>query len=252
MKQKEILIIATAALLIFAVSCGQQRPKESVTVTVVEADFDFEDGRHSIDVKMDREIEEDESTFGYVHAFGNAAEAWEKEIDKIYQTLMTKLQGDCRNKLQTAQKAWLAFKEDETTFINSYWAQFSGSMFSVFSASHRLFVVRQRAFQLYSYYDKNIYAPDCYLETDKYKTEEEWDKVLNENYQALMKKLGKENQDKMRAAQRKWLAYRDAEDDCYNSCCLLIVNPDYLLLLIQERALRLGKYSNDFDSFYED
>jgi uncharacterized protein YecT (DUF1311 family) len=41
----------------------------------------------------------------------------------------------------------------------------------------------------------------------------EWDKELNKNYQALMKRLKKDEQAKLKASQRQWIKYRDAEFD---------------------------------------
>ena len=41
--------------------------------------------------------------------------------------------------------------------------------------------------------------------------EEAWDAELNRLYKALMATLEKEDQDRLRAAQRAWIAYRDAE-----------------------------------------
>lgn len=44
-----------------------------------------------------------------------------------------------------------------------------------------------------------------------------WDKELNKNYNALLKTLSKAEQEKLRASQRKWIAYRDAELDFSNT-----------------------------------
>jgi uncharacterized protein YecT (DUF1311 family) len=78
---------------------------------------------------------------------------------------------------------------------------------------------------------------------------DEWDKLLNENYKALMGKLSKEQQDKLRASQREWIKFRDLEYE---------FNADYLLEnggsgarvgmvafqcdFVRDRALALGTY----------
>ncbi len=41
--------------------------------------------------------------------------------------------------------------------------------------------------------------------------EKEWDKLLNENYKALMKKLDKESGEKLRKSQKEWIKFRDLE-----------------------------------------
>jgi uncharacterized protein YecT (DUF1311 family) len=182
-------------------------------------------------------------------ACNNAAEAWEKEMDNYYQTLMAKLPKEGRNKLQAAQKAWIAFKEDNIKFINEYWSTFSGSMFVANSAFDRLFLNRQRALQLLSYYDKDALDQVNYLSSEDIQTEEEWDQLLNEYYWLLVERLDPKYEESLRAAQRKWMVFRDAEDECYRSCSRLPLQPDYRILLIQDRTLRLKSYIDEFD-FY--
>lgn len=43
----------------------------------------------------------------------------------------------------------------------------------------------------------------------------QWDKKLNSNYQALLKSLEPAAQTKLKAAQRLWIQYRDANCDTY-------------------------------------
>jgi uncharacterized protein YecT (DUF1311 family) len=46
---------------------------------------------------------------------------------------------------------------------------------------------------------------------------EAWDKELNMNYKLVMSKLSKEAQEKLKQAQRNWIAYRDKELElCYS------------------------------------
>ena len=76
----------------------------------------------------------------------------------------------------------------------------------------------------------------------------EWDKLLNENYKALMQNLEKEQQEKLRASQREWIKFRDMEFDFNES-----YNSDYGTMaginisafqcsFVRERALALGIY----------
>ena len=80
----------------------------------------------------------------------------------------------------------------------------------------------------------------------------EWDKLLNENYNALMKKLPKDEQGKLRASQREWIKYRDLEFDFNDNYwskfrgTMYMGNPKgYQIRFIRERALRLGYYLED-------
>jgi uncharacterized protein YecT (DUF1311 family) len=79
--------------------------------------------------------------------------------------------------------------------------------------------------------------------------EGEWDKLLNANYQALMKKLGKENQEKLKASQREWIKFRDLEfafsGNFYgglDGTMYRVVAADFRTNFVRERALRLGSY----------
>jgi uncharacterized protein YecT (DUF1311 family) len=78
---------------------------------------------------------------------------------------------------------------------------------------------------------------------------EAWDKELNKNYQALMKKLDKKNQEKLRASQREWVKYRDLEFEFNNNfwanfdgTMYLLFPLDFQLEFIKERTLSLGSY----------
>jgi uncharacterized protein YecT (DUF1311 family) len=82
---------------------------------------------------------------------------------------------------------------------------------------------------------------------------DEWDKLLNANYQALMKALDKENQELLRASQREWIKFRDLEFEFSDSFWTregtmyaqvrLACKRDF----VRERALKLGQYLEDWD-----
>jgi len=263
---KTIFLIASA--LLFLAFYGERQQEVAITATETEndggfevtaektevqteVDFDGKKNKHPIDIRMDKEFEEALTTADFRQVYENALEAWEEEMNKNYQTLMDKLsKQECRQKLENAQKAWLAFSNDEQSFNYSYWCLFQGTMYANNPLSYKTYSVRKRAFVLSLYYDKNISTADIYYQHKSSKTEEELDKMLNKNYQALMKKLSKENQGKLRLAQRKWITYRDAEDDCYNSCCLKTLNPDYRLFIIEERVNQLNYYLDDLIEYF--
>ena len=80
----------------------------------------------------------------------------------------------------------------------------------------------------------------------------EWDKLLNENYKALMQKLTKEEQEKLRASQREWIKYRDLEFafnekywEQFMGTMYVGNSTAYQLMFVRERALRLGYYLED-------
>ena len=81
---------------------------------------------------------------------------------------------------------------------------------------------------------------------------EAWDKLLNENYNALAKKLDKENQERLRASHREWIQYRDLEFrfnseywGTFQGSMYVSFPLAYQSNFVRERALRLGYYLND-------
>jgi uncharacterized protein YecT (DUF1311 family) len=82
----------------------------------------------------------------------------------------------------------------------------------------------------------------------------EWDKLLNKNYNALMKQLKKAGQDKLKASQNAWIKYRDLEF-AFNSdfwgnfdgTMFLPMPSGFQCDFIRERALELGAYLTNLD-----
>ena len=82
----------------------------------------------------------------------------------------------------------------------------------------------------------------------------EWDKLLNENYKALMGKLSKQEQEKLRASQREWIKYRDLEFAFNEEYWSKFMGTMYIPFpyafqsnFVRERALRLGFYLEDLN-----
>ena len=83
---------------------------------------------------------------------------------------------------------------------------------------------------------------------------QEWDKLLNKNYSALMKKLGKEDQERLRASQREWIKFRDLEFAFNENYWGGFEGTMYRTFpfafksdFVRERALRLGYYLEDLN-----
>jgi uncharacterized protein YecT (DUF1311 family) len=84
--------------------------------------------------------------------------------------------------------------------------------------------------------------------------EGEWDKLLNKNYQALMKRLGKDEQAKLKAAQLEWIKFRDADFafngkfwSGFDGSMFRLNSPSDRADFVRDRALRLGRYLSDLD-----
>jgi uncharacterized protein YecT (DUF1311 family) len=77
----------------------------------------------------------------------------------------------------------------------------------------------------------------------------EWDKLLNKNYQELMKNLSEGEQSKLKASQRKWIEYRDLEFAFnagywgkFQGTMYSVIPYDYQAEFVKTRALELGAY----------
>lgn len=80
---------------------------------------------------------------------------------------------------------------------------------------------------------------------------EEWDTELNKYYSLLIDKLSIDEQEKLRAAQRKWLEYRDKEFEFIETMhgnmegtMWKIVEADSRNNVVRQRALELTSYYN--------
>ena len=83
----------------------------------------------------------------------------------------------------------------------------------------------------------------------------DWDRLLNENYRALMQKLSGEEQEKLRVSQREWIKYRDLEFEFRSSVYGDFQGTIYLLApgmfqcsFVRDRALSLGYLLDDLDN----
>ncbi len=76
-----------------------------------------------------------------------------------------------------------------------------------------------------------------------------WDRELNRNYNALSKKLSPRDREVLKAAQKKWLEYRDQEFKLIDTIYSQLQGTMYIPLRVEERiaivkqrALKLGNH----------
>ena len=82
----------------------------------------------------------------------------------------------------------------------------------------------------------------------------EWDKLLNENYRALMQDLSNELQEQLRASQREWIKFRDLEfafnadfHSYFGGTIARINAAAFQCAFVRERALALGSYLKSYE-----
>lgn len=97
---------------------------------------------------------ENQSTVGMIGCTENALNSWDIEMNKYYKLLSdTLLSANEKQRLKSAQKKWIEFRDLEFSFIEIAYSNLQGSMWSVVMSGKKLEVVKQRALELKAYYD---------------------------------------------------------------------------------------------------
>lgn len=82
-----------------------------------DGNFCGTDKPHPIDVEAGKRMETAMTTVDIRDAQGQAYQAWDKELNRIYRELMRGLDKDSAAKLKKAQKAWIAFRDSEVDWL---------------------------------------------------------------------------------------------------------------------------------------
>lgn len=100
---------------------------------------------HPIDAAMEKEMRENSSTAGTLRAIVSAEEKWDGVMNERYKDLQKRLPpGDLAN-LKSAQKAWLAFRDQEFALIERVYRRQEGTMYIPMRAHARMKLVKTRA-----------------------------------------------------------------------------------------------------------
>jgi uncharacterized protein YecT (DUF1311 family) len=91
------------------------------------------------------------STAGQTECETAAYRAYDRRMNAAYATLMRKLPSQAAARLRAAQRAWLAFRESDSTARSALYATRQGTMYVPMQASDATDVVRDRALQLEGY-----------------------------------------------------------------------------------------------------
>jgi len=82
-----------------------------------------------------------------------------------------------------------------------------------------------------------------------YKAHDAWDKELNKNYTALMQRLSPQEKEILKAAQKKWLEFRDSEYKVIDAVYAKLQGTMYITMrvgerldIVKQRALALKSY----------
>lgn len=76
----------------------------------------------------------------------------DKELNKIYLSLKSKLPKDRQKELKASQRQWIKFRDAEFKLINNNWSRASfGSSFAISRGEYSSLIIRNRLIQLFKY-----------------------------------------------------------------------------------------------------
>ena len=106
--------------------------------------------KDTIDVELSQCLDktENQTTAGMCDCTYKALDQWDRKLNTIYKSLLTKLDTTGRNKLTEAQRQWIKFKEKEIELIDATYGQADGTMWRISRADKVLQITRQRAVDL--------------------------------------------------------------------------------------------------------
>ncbi len=125
-------------------------------LTLIAPAIAEDDEKHPIERKMDDCMESNSSTLGMQKCAMTAMEQWNEELNRVYTTLVEKLDKDGKDKLKTAQLLWVKHRDAEFESINSLYTvverQMGGGTFwKLTPLIARVEVVKSRVLELTRY-----------------------------------------------------------------------------------------------------
>jgi uncharacterized protein YecT (DUF1311 family) len=96
---------------------------------------------------------ENQTTIGMSACAVRAREAWDKELNKNYKLVMSKLSKEGQEKLKQAQRNWIAYRDKELELCYSLYGGLQGTIWSNVSANRQADITRTRALELKAYFD---------------------------------------------------------------------------------------------------
>jgi uncharacterized protein YecT (DUF1311 family) len=123
-------------------------------IQVVNAYAQTEVEEHIIDKQWRECLDstENQTTVGMTACSIQAAKVWDKELNKNYRLLMSKLSIE-QEELKNAQRNWILYRDKEMEFASIMYINLEGTMWRIVLADRETEMTRQRALELKVYYD---------------------------------------------------------------------------------------------------
>lgn len=130
-------------------------PRESLMVSlflVCIAGVNAQSSReHPIDVQMTKCIADtaNQTTAAMRQCTYAAMNAWDAELNKNYQALLSELKPEGQVALRDAQHAWLSFRDKQFALNDElYMTEMQGTMYQVIATNSNMELVKARALEL--------------------------------------------------------------------------------------------------------
>ena len=84
----------------------------------------------------------------------SAKNSWDKELNRYYNLLMTKLPVKAKEDLKQSQKIWISYREKEFKFISTYYYEAKeGTMWYGIAEEKKMDFVKNRVLELENYFE---------------------------------------------------------------------------------------------------
>jgi len=107
---------------------------------------------HKIDIALSNCIKKDGSTIGMIGCLITADTEWDKELNKSFKLLSSKLDTSGQRKLRESQRQWIIYRDKEIAFFMQLYDR-DGTMWNVIKNETGMKLTRQRALELIDYYE---------------------------------------------------------------------------------------------------
>lgn len=118
----------------------------------LNCEYSYSQDYDQIDAALTECMNEDYSTHGMLRCINTAIEAYDSEMNKVYNLLLGKLNEKDRELVRESQRAWINFRDKDIKSIEAIYANFDGTMYLPMQAIDRMELTKHRVQELKSYH----------------------------------------------------------------------------------------------------
>jgi uncharacterized protein YecT (DUF1311 family) len=124
-------------------------------IQVVNLYGQTEKEEHNIDKHLKECLDsaENQTTVGMIGCSIRAEKEWDRELNTNYNLLISKLSSEEKEKLKSAQRNWVLYRNKEMEFATTMYVNLQGTMWRTVMADRQTELTRQRTLELKTYYE---------------------------------------------------------------------------------------------------